>query len=196
MTRLQHPAATQPATAIDKKTLNHTYGLDQPAVAQVTAVSFDRLWNAFRDAIVADGFTLDRRDYREGLLTTVPLVSKSSFEFWRNDVVDDHSLAQSTLGTVRRTVRVQVQRQPDGSYQATPKVLVERYSMIQRRITSVAQYRDIFSITLQDVARDTEEAGQAIPAEYWYPIARDHALERQLAQSAKQRLPQAALVAR
>lgn len=184
----QHPAATQPATAADSKTTLQPYWLDQPGIVHVTARSFDALWNACREAAIADGFLIDRTDYREGLLTTQPLVSKSVFELWRNDVVSGHELAESTFGSLRRTVHFTIRRLPDGRYQVTPKVLVERYSAVERRITSVAQYADVFSIRLMDVNRETEATGELIPAEYWYSIGRDHTLEKQLADSIRFRL--------
>ena len=184
----QHPAATQPATAIDPKQAKPTYWLDQPAVARVKSPSFEALWNACRDAARSEGFLIDRRDYREGLLTTLPLASKQVYEFWHDDVVTVHDLAQSSLGMLRRTVRFEITRRADGSFEASPKVLVERNSLIERRITSVDQYQNAFSVQTQDVARETERSGNDIPAEYWYPIGRDHALEKRLADWARERL--------
>lgn len=185
----QHPAATQPATAINPQTTRPAYWLDQPAIAHVRARDFDALWDACRDAMQGEGFLVDRRDYREGLMTSFPLTSKQAYEFWRGDVVTVHDLTQSTLGLLRRTVRISFDRLQDGSFQATPKVLVERDSMIERRITSVDQYQNAFAIQQQDVARETEKSGTDIPGEYWYPVGRDPALEKQLAQSARNRLP-------
>ena len=186
----QNPAATQPVTAQESKTAQIAYWVEQPAVAHVTGHDFDKLWSACRDAVQVDGFTLDRSDYREGILTTLPLVSKQFYEFWRNDVVDVHGLTQSSLGTLRRTVRFDVRRMEDGSYQATPKVVVERFSSIEKRITSVAQYRDIFSFTAQDVELSAEQQQDSAPIapQFWYAIGRDHALERQLADSVQARL--------
>ena len=189
-------ATTQPATSIDPKSAQPDYWLKQPAVARAVAKDFDELWNASRDALVDDGFTIDRIDYREGTLTTLPLISKQAYEFWRNDVVDARDLAQSSLGTMRRTVWLTIKRLPDGAFDAAPKVVVERYATVERRITSAAQYRDIFSIRLVDVSRDVEQTGMAIPAEYYYAIGRDHALEKQLMQSVQNRLRQIALSVR
>lgn len=184
----QRPAATQPATAIDPKQAKPSYWLDQPAVARVRSRSFEALWNGCQVAAQGDGFLIDRRDYREGLLTTLPLASKQVYEFWHDDVVTVHDLAQSSLGMLRRTARFEITRRADGSFEASPKVLVERNSLIERRITSVDQYQNAFSVEAQDVARETERSGNDIPAEYWYPIGRDHALEKQLADSARERL--------
>lgn len=174
------PAATQPATAGDAKSTFPAYWFDKPAVTEVRSASFDALWQACRQAAAAHGFLIDRGDYREGLLYTQPLVSKGYFEVWRNDVVDVHGLAQGTMATMRRTVRFTIRRRGDGSFVATPKVVVERYQSIERRITSAAQYHDIFSIRLLDVNREREQTGAVIPAEFWYAVARDYPLERQL----------------
>jgi hypothetical protein len=185
----QHPAATQSATAsVNPQTTQPSFWLKQPAVAHVRSRNFDKLWNAGREAMRDDGFLVDRRDYREGLLTSYPLTSRMGYEVWRRDVVSAHDLAQSTLGMVRRTVRIEIARLPDGSFQATPKVLVERDSLIERRITSVDQYQNAFAIQAQDVARETEKSGADIPAEYWYVIDRDRALEKQLAQAVRDKL--------
>lgn len=180
--------ATQPATAGDVKSTLVDYWFDQPAVTAVHARSFDALWNACREAAKARGFLIDRTDYREGLLYTQSLVSKSAFELWRDDVADGRSLAQSSVGTVRRTIRFIIRRQPDGTFVAQPKVAVERYSSIERRITSAAQYHDIFSIRLMDVDREREFTGTELPGEYWYAIGRDHDLERALARDVEHRL--------
>ena len=187
ITGRQFPAATQPATTADVKTVHPEYWLEQPAVARVDARAFDPLWNTCRRVTEGIGFTIDRTDYRDGLLTTLPLTSKQFFEFWRGDVVTVHDLNQSSLGTMRRTVRWQIRHRADGSYEAEPKVIVERYVSVERRITNVAQYRDIFSIRLIDVDRQTE-AGTPVPAAYWYAVGRDHALERNLAHRVDQAL--------
>ena len=184
----QHPAATQPSTNIDPKQAQPAYWLDQPAVAHVNSPSFDALWDACRDAAKADGFLIDRTDYREGLMTTLPLVSKQAYEFWKSDTQSPHGLAQSTLGTMRRTVRFTLRRLDDGTYQATPKVLVERDSFLQRRITSVDQYQNVFSIQQVDIARETERTGESLPPEYWYSVGRDEDLEKRLAHAVRDRL--------
>src|SRR6185312_6563447 len=86
----QNPAATQPATAADPKSNQWDYWFDKPAVTEVSSASFDRLWSACRDALVADGFTIDRTDFRDGVMTTLPLISKQFYEVWRMDVVTVH----------------------------------------------------------------------------------------------------------
>lgn len=176
----QNPAATQPATAAPAKSEQPAYWLDKPAVAHIDSPSFDALWNACRDAAQADGFLIDRTDYREGLLTTLPLVSKPAWEPWKNDVVDPHELLQCTIGTLRRTIRFDIVRKPDGCFEATPKVLVERDSLVERRITSADQYQNVFAVDMGDINQQLERTGEQVPSEYYYSVGRDYSLEKQL----------------
>ena len=182
------PPATQPATTGDLKSAYADYWFEQPAVSEIRATHFDALWNACQEVAKSHGYLIDRTDYREGLLYTQSLVSQSLLEPWRNDVADGLSLAQSSVGTIRRTARFIIHRQPGGTFLAQPKVVVERYSSVERRITSAAQYHDIFSIRLLDVDREREFTGKDVPAEYWYAIGRDHTLERELARDVQRRL--------
>jgi hypothetical protein len=184
----QNPAATQPATAADPKSNQWDYWFDKPAVTEVSSPDFDKLWNACRATLVADGFVIDRTDYRDGVMTTLPLVSKQFYEVWRMDVVTVHDLAQSSLGTMRRTVRIDIRRGDDGKFHAAPRVVVDRFSLLAKRITSVAQYRSVFAITTNDVRLSTEEEGPNVVAQYWYPVARDYNLEKDIVNWTKWRL--------
>ena len=69
---------------------------------------------------------LDRQDFRAGVITTKPLVSKQFWELWRNDVVTLSDMANSSLATHRRTLRFDIDRKDAGGYVATPRVVVER----------------------------------------------------------------------
>ncbi len=180
ITGKQNPAATQPATTADPKSNQWDYWFEKPAVTEASSTDFDKLWNACRSALVADGFLIDRTDYRDGVMTTLPLPSKQFYEVWKGDVVTVHDLAQSSLGTMRRTVRIDIRHGDDGEFHAAPKVVVDRFSLLARRITSVAQYRTVFSLTTNDVRLSTEEEGSNVVAQYWYPVARDYNLERQI----------------
>ncbi|HEY8747643.1 MAG TPA: hypothetical protein VIM11_06705 [Tepidisphaeraceae bacterium] len=184
----QNPAATQPATAGDPKSVQLAYWFDKPAITDITSTDFDKIWNACRNSLIADGFLIDRLDYRDGVITTLPLVSKQFYEVWRMDVVTVHDLAQSSLGTMRRTVRIDIRRQPDGTYRACPKVVVDRFSLLAKRITSVAQYRSVFALTTSDLRLSTEEDGPNVVAQYWYPVARDYNLEKDLIASIRSRI--------
>ena len=113
-------------------------------------------------------------------MTTFPLVSSQFFEVWRQDLVRPADTAEASLATVRRTLRFDIGRRPDGTFRAVPKVLIERFTSTERRITSVTQYREIFSIERAEGDRERDR-GYELPTEYWYAIGRDEALERRVA---------------
>jgi hypothetical protein len=188
----QNPAATRPATLDEPvESARSPYWFAQPPVAEVTCGDFYALWDAARRAALDASFSIDRRDYRGGVMTTAPLVSKQFYELWHNDVVDPHSLLLSSLATVRRLVRFEITRRPDGAYVLAPKVVVERYSAAERRITSVTEYLNIFNYTQHLVELTTDE-GNPLPLEYWFAMGRDPALEKHLAEEIRKNLPKGA----
>ena len=189
ITHNQNSAATQPATSFDTKIAQTAYWMDKPAITQVSSGDFDKLWNACATSLREHSFIIDRTDLRGGVMTSLARPSKQIYEFWRNDVVDPHDLEQSTLGTMRRTVRIDVRKGDGGTFTAAPKVVIERYSMLEKRITSVAQYRDVFSLTSRDLKLDAEQQDQsAVSSEFWYATGRDSALEKSIAESIRRNL--------
>jgi hypothetical protein len=167
----QHPAATQPSTAIDPKLATKEYWLAQPVTTEVTYKDFTTLWNAC-EAVARDYFfAIDRRDYRAGLLSTEPLISKQYLEFWRKDAVTAKDVREDTVGGVRRTIYFQFAQNPDGSYTVAPKVLVERESRVDPKYRSP----------------DSD-----LPSTYWYALRRDSNLEIALTSAVRERLDRAA----
>src|SRR3954465_14080650 len=81
ITHPQNPAATQPATALDPATTQPAYWLDRPAGATVQGRDFDAVWDVCKDTARGYLFVLDRTDYRAGLITTTPQISRQIFEF-------------------------------------------------------------------------------------------------------------------
>jgi hypothetical protein len=81
-------------------------------------------------------------------------------------------------------VRFEISRRDDGQYELTPKVLVERQSVAEQRITSVALYRGAVARVVgrnrQSGTKESDE-GIMIPSRYWYAAGRDPALEKKLA---------------
>lgn len=154
---------------------------------RVTADDFDRLWNACADVARDRLFTIDRRDYRGGVLTTEPLTSAQFFEPWRRDAITADAVAESSLATIRRTIRFEFTRHDDGTFSVEPHVQVERYSAAERRITQAMLYRSAFRKTTATGTRETDR-GVSLPARYWYRIGNDPALEKDLAQAVRQRI--------
>jgi hypothetical protein len=177
-----------PRPVEDPRTAEPAYWLAQPPTTTVVSDDFHSLWRACRSAAVGHSFTVDRVDFRSGLMTTLPLVSKQFFEFWRNDVVTPRDLAESSLHSVRRTERFEVRRLDDGRYEAVPKVLLERYSFAERRVTSVARFAEVFTTEQVEGSRARDRLGGDLPETYWYAAGRDRALEKALADSIRRDL--------
>lgn len=192
ITRPQDPAATQPVTMLDLATTQPSYWLVQPAVGAVTSPDFDRLWKICEQTARSYLFVLDREDYRTGELTTAPLVSSQWFEPWRRDVRTLHDSEESSIATMCRTIYFNFTRNPDGTYTVTPKVIVERQTISERRITAVVDYTSLFNDPrdINDQQHGTLESDQnfIIPSRYWYVVGRDPALERVLADDVRRRM--------
>lgn len=179
----QSPAITQTT----KETTTQAYWLAKPDNASVTHDNYDELWEACADTARWRRFHVDRTEYRNGLMTTWPLVSQQIFEPWKRDVVTLTDLTESTLASMRRIIHFEISRQEDGTFHCVPKVLVERYSSSERRITSVTEYRESFSIETEQGSRERDK-GIDLPYTYWYTVGRDDALEKVLADGIRSRL--------
>jgi hypothetical protein len=185
-----NPAEVQapppPAPKLPAKSRQPDYWLEKPAVASVSAADYDKLWEACGQAARDRLFVLDRYNYREGVLTTQPMVSRQFFELWRSDALTFDDTMQSSLQTIRRTIHWTIEKS-NGGYTATPKVVVERFSEAGRRITSPTQYRVAFAY--QSVSGSPErDQGRELPDRYWYAIGRDQTLETALADSVRDKL--------
>jgi hypothetical protein len=184
---------TQMATDVDPATTQPSYWYDQPGVAAVEGSGFQTLWNTAEDVARSYFFKIDRIDYREGILTTEPMVSAQFFEPWRGDVRTADDSLESSLATMRRTIRFEFTKLDDGSYRVVPKVLVERRSIAEQRITSVVLYRQTFKrpiATGRKAPSGTHETdvGRYLPSRYWYPVGRDASLEKDIAARMESRL--------
>jgi hypothetical protein len=182
-----HVAESPALTQTGQKLAQPAHWLAQPANASVTDDNYDELWEACIEAARYRGFRPDRLNYREGILTTQPLVSKQIFEVWRRDVVTIGDQVESSLATERRIIRFEISRESDSAFRCVPKVLVEHYAAAERRITAIQRYREAFSITNVQGSKERDR-GLDIPPEYWYVTARDAAMEKQLAAAIESRV--------
>jgi hypothetical protein len=98
------------------------------------------------------------------------------------------TLADSSVATIRRTIRYEFDRQGD-TYTVKPKVLIERQAITERRVSG-ALTRNYFRRDREMRAYGTREtdSGVSIPDSYWYAIGRDDALEAYLVQEIDARL--------
>ena len=120
------------------------------------------------------------------MITTKPLISKYLIELWKRDTGSVGQVMENTVATTRRTVRLEIDHLEDGTYRVTPKVLVERQSILERRVTSAIEYHSIFAgpASLQSrtsVASDIPD--EVIPIRYFTPLYRDKPLEKKMAKT-------------
>jgi len=193
MSEPQHPATTQPATVMKPlATTQPAYWYDQPALATADSADFQKLWDACEDVARDFLFKLDRIDYRAGVLTTVPMASAQWLEPWRRDARTLYDVEESSLATIRRSIRFEFEKQADDTWQVAPKVLVERQTIAEQRITSVVLYRQVFSPAVSPRFRPSgsheADVGIQLPARYWYPLRRDSEFERAIAQAVQKKL--------
>jgi hypothetical protein len=192
------PTATQPATVQNLATTQPEYWLSQPATAGVLCDDFDKLWNQTENTARECQFTLDRQDYRLGLLTTKPLVSRQFFEPWLPDCRTLRDDELSSTATIRRTLRFEFTRVSDTQWVVTPIVLIERNSVAERRVTASISYRDAYLIdpksNNQPSGTREEDLGIVLPQRYWYLTGRDPQLEQYLAEKIKSKIHAAKLI--
>jgi len=150
----------------DAKTATVEYWLAQPASATASWSDLTVLWDTCEDVARRWAFRIDRRDYRSGILSTEPMISRQVFEFWRRDGEKFDDAQEATLGTIRRTVFFQFSQRPDGTYEVAPKVVVERHATIEPK------YRT-----------DPDKV-----VEYWYALRRDRLMEERLAAMVRRQL--------
>ena len=185
----------QRVTYVAKQQSEPAYYLNQAPAAAATGTDFDKLWQAMYRATRNAGYRPDREDYRLGVLSTRPLVSAQIFEPWQRDAGSLYGVLESTLATVRRTVRWEVTRGDDGTLTAVPKVLIERWSVLEHRVTYSSQYQEIFALTREE--QDNQRlraldpaafAEDPVPVAYWYAIGRDTDMEKRLAENVQDRV--------
>lgn len=174
------------ATDIDPQTVEPQYWLGRPAVASVEGNDFDRLWNA-ADRVARDLlFKIDRQDRRAGVLTTAPTISAQFYEPWRRELQTADDLAESSVATIRRSIRFDFDKEGD-RYTVVPKVLVERQTISERRVSGQLT-RAYFRRERGQYGSRELDAGEAISDAYWYAIGRDEALEKRIAEKMREHL--------
>lgn len=183
MSSVSQPVTEAPA---DARLADPEFWWTQPSAETVEASDFDTLWHAAERSARDLLFPIDRRDYRLGILSTEPVVSSQFFEPWRRELSSADQVAESSLASVRRTIRFEFERS-DAGYTVTPKVLVERYALAERQISSSALTRLAFARRTQRGTRESDE-GLYLPDRYWYATGRDTALEQRLADMIRTRI--------
>jgi hypothetical protein len=124
------------------------------------------------------GYELDRADPAAGVITTHPLTSKQWFEFWRNDTLAADQVAQASLHTIRRSVRLTVQpAATTNEYTVDAVVNIERQERPEQQVTTAANALQAFNPRI--LARNSS-SGMADAGTYWEDLGRDSVLEAAL----------------
>jgi hypothetical protein len=94
----------------------------------VYKASYDNVWKQAMQLIARTGFTLDRRDYRLGVITTQALPSAQVIEPWKRQHAGFTNAMENTLHNQRRLLRLTISEVPGKPdfYQIAIQVLVER----------------------------------------------------------------------
>jgi len=183
-----NPPAGGTALDIDPKLATRDYWYNQPPSVTIAGRDFDKLFAATQDVARSHLFTLDRVDYRDGVITTRPLVSRQFFEVWRGDTTNLHDLTQSSLQTIRRTLRFDIARRIDNSWTMSPKVVVEKYVLIGQSLTNPANMQYAVFTPTTESGFDVDPNVTPPQNTYWYALGRDPGLEKELADDVKKRL--------
>lgn len=145
----------------------------------------DNIWPIAQKELKSRGFELDRVDLRSGIIETMPLVSRQWFEFWRRDVVDDKSLAQSSLHTVRRKVDLRLVTGDNDKILIHCSVFVEKLSLGPTKTSGPVRADEIFSSRAYRVEESMSSGKRSYQ---WIPIGNDPYLEKAILESIQEEI--------
>ncbi len=146
----------------------------------------EQIWQLCQKELKKRGFTLDRVNRRTGIIETYPLTSKQWFEFWCQDVVTDHDLAESSLHTIRRRVYMAVSAAPEDRHRLQCRVEIERLSAPLELNSGQVRVRDIFGQAAGRIPTPQVSEKRKIQPPRWVLIGQDHALENDILQAINQ----------
>jgi hypothetical protein len=150
----------------------------------VTTDGYRQTFEASVDVLRENGFTIDRRDYRFGKITTLPLGSPNMFEVWNSQNTTHQQAVESTLASEQRRVNVSISATADrsdqtdtpGVYMLEVEVILDRKQIPTRRLAGSAR-RNVFS-NLAAPPKDLIDRG--VTGSYWEAVGRDPYLEARL----------------
>ncbi len=153
--------------------------------ATVVTINDERYHHIWREALrmlLHMGYRVDWRDYNLGVITTFPRTGPEILQFWRPDATSLHSLAEGTINTFRRLVRVTIAPTPHqpGCFRISIEVLVEQRENPQGGVTGVA-FLGSSSFGANPQPLVSQHASPTTPGRFWMRVGRDTALEKKLA---------------
>jgi len=148
--------------------------------------NFHLVWQGALDVLAEYHFTVDQQDRREGFIATLPLTGQQWFEFWREDAATPRDLAEGSLQTLYRTVRVHIEpvADSDGLFAARVEVITSRSEQITHPLTNVVQAYSLFAIPGRARQIETMLSRQSvedIPYARVAALGRDTELESKIA---------------
>jgi len=151
------------------------------------------IWTAGQEELTSRGFLLDRVDRRMGVIETFPATSKQWFECWRNDVAGEEALAESSLQTVRRQVKLQVTQVEPDQLRLECRVAVEKYDSSREIYPGYTRtYNVLGNVSGRIPLLSTSERRKDQPEE-WIPLGEDPELQKTILDSIARRVEKSRL---
>ena len=148
-----------------------------PNPAEIDPADYDRYYRAAEQVLEEQSLTLDRQDYRFGIITARPEPLATALEPWRRQHETIVDALRSTVNDERRLTTVFIEKdQPDADHVRVESV-IERLQLPTRYLTGSTRGHRIFGVLSQT---PSEWKRRGIEAAYWRPIARDEPYERML----------------
>ena len=118
-------------------------------VAKMTPAqrNFEAVWEASRDVLHRYDFTLDRQDRRAGVITTLPIIGRQWFEFWRKDAASSFSKAEGSVQTIYRAAKVRILPAAKGqrTYHPVVEVIAFRSDQKHLQVTSTSEAFSLYT---------------------------------------------------
>lgn len=146
--------------------------------------NFNAAWDAAIQTLRQYRFEVDRTDPRAGEITTLPLLGRHWFEFWRKDAATEADVAEGTVQTVWRQATVTITRKgsppseeaPPAEYDVAVVIETSRSDRPTAQVTSTSEAIDMFRRPRAMEAPDARSKERIIPV----PLGRDANLEQVL----------------
>jgi hypothetical protein len=160
-----------------------------PDPIRIDAREYSAVFDAAILVLRDEGFTINRKDYRFGVVTTRPLFAPSVFEPWHVQNTTSYQTLESTLNSERRIVEVTIEptgpapgvgavpAAPNPNYQLRVDVLIERHEYPMYQLSGSTSGYSVLDTYSGPSQLQTERGLLSV---YWVPIAHDPYMEQQL----------------
>ncbi len=187
-TTATQPAATQPIT------LATTAPTTSPARHKIVKTidpnqttrfvyeaTYDHIWQRGQALLTTMGFRIDRRDYRLGVMSTVPLINPEIAEPWRRDQTGFWHALENTVNNQRHTIRITISAVPDKPefYEIAVQAMVERQSN-PSEVLGGPIFAEGSGFGRNPVTLRSDYTGNDKTGDYWTIIGRDPAIEKKI----------------